>query len=33
VIGETNVYPGDERVGATVKRAYADAVAWVDANR
>ena len=33
VIGEANVYPGDERVGATVKRAYADAVAWVDANR
>jgi sulfate permease, SulP family len=33
VIGATNIYPGDDRVGATVKRAYADAVAWVDANR
>ena len=33
VIGEANVYPGDERVGATVERAYLDAIAWVDANR
>lgn len=33
VIGADNVYPGDERVGATVKRAYADALAWVEANR
>ena len=33
VIGEANIYPGDERVGATVTRAYVDAVAWVDAHR
>ena len=33
VIGDANVYPGDERVGATVKRAYADAQAWVEARR
>ena len=33
VIGDENVYPGDERVGATVKRAYADAEAWVEARR
>ena len=33
VIGDDNVYPGDERVGATVKRAYADAEAWVEARR
>ena len=24
---------GDERVGATVKRAHADALAWIEANR
>ena len=29
VIGPSNVYEGDERVGATVLRAYEDAVAWV----
>jgi len=33
VIGADNVYPGDERVGATVTRAYADALAWVEAHR
>ncbi len=33
VIGADSVYPGDERVGATVKRAYADALAWVEAHR
>jgi SulP family sulfate permease len=33
VIGDENLYPGDERVGATVKRAYVDAQAWVDARR
>jgi len=33
IIGADNVYPGDERVGATVKRAYADALAWVEAHR
>ncbi len=31
VIGTDSVYRGDERVGATVRRAHADAVAWVDA--
>jgi len=33
VIGDAAVYPGDERVGATVTRAYADARAWIAANR
>lgn len=33
VIGADNVYPGDERVGATVKRAHADAVAWIAAHQ
>jgi SulP family sulfate permease len=33
VIGEHNVYPGDERVGATIARAEADAAAWVDQRR
>ena len=29
VIGPANVYMGDERVGATLERAYDDALAWV----
>jgi SulP family sulfate permease len=29
LIGTANVYPGDERIGAAVRAAYADAVAWV----
>lgn len=33
VIGEDGIYPGDERVGATVARAEADAASWVDAQR
>ncbi|MBL8775198.1 MAG: SulP family inorganic anion transporter [Acidimicrobiales bacterium] len=33
VIGADAVYPGDERVGATIERASADAQAWVDAHR
>jgi len=33
VIGSENVYMSDERVGASVKRAHKDAVAWVEANR
>ena len=33
VIGPENVYTGDERVGATVKRAHADALAWIKTNR
>ncbi len=31
VIGTESVYPGDERVGATTRRAMSDAQAWVDA--
>jgi len=33
LIGADNIYPGDERVGATIKRAYGDAVTWVEAHR
>ena len=33
LIGADNIYTGDERIGATVKRAYADALVWVEANR
>jgi SulP family sulfate permease len=33
LIGSEDIYTGDERVGATVKRAHADAVAWVKTNR
>jgi sulfate permease, SulP family len=33
VIGAENVYSGDERVGAAVRRAHDDAVAWVAAER
>ena len=33
LIGAENLYSGDERVGATVKRAHADAMAWIEANR
>lgn len=33
VVGEENVYPSDERVGATIERANADAAAWVQARR
>lgn len=29
LIGPENVYAGDERVGAALRRAYADADAWV----
>jgi sulfate permease, SulP family len=32
-IGPDNIYPGDERVGATLKRAYADAAAWIEQNQ
>ena len=31
VIGAENIYRGDERVGAALRRAYDDAVAWVAA--
>jgi SulP family sulfate permease len=33
VIGTENVYAGDHRVGAAIRRAYDDALAWVGANR
>jgi SulP family sulfate permease len=33
LIGEENIYPGDERVGATLDRAHADADAWIAAQR
>jgi sulfate permease, SulP family len=33
LIGPGNIYPGDERVGATLKRAYADAQAWIAQNQ
>jgi sulfate permease, SulP family len=33
LIAAENIYAGDERVGATLKRAYADAVAWIAQNR
>jgi SulP family sulfate permease len=29
LIGEANIYPGDERVGATLRRAHDEAVTWV----
>lgn len=32
VVGEENIYPTDERLGATARRAYADAQQWVAAN-
>ena len=32
IIGTTNLYTGDERVGAALKRAYVDARSWVEAN-
>ena len=33
VIGDENVYPGDERVGAAIERASAEATAWVEERR
>ena len=33
LIGPENIYTGDERVGATLKRAYADATAWIEQNQ
>jgi SulP family sulfate permease len=32
LIGPENIYTGDERIGATVKRAYADGTAWIEQN-
>ncbi len=33
LIGAEDIYTGNERVGATLKRAYADATAWIEANQ
>ena len=33
LITSENIYTGDERVGATLKRAYADATAWIEHNQ
>ena len=33
LIAPENIYTGDERVGATLKRAYADATAWIEQNQ
>lgn len=33
LISPENIYTGDERVGGTLKRAYADATAWIEQNR
>lgn len=33
VIAPENIYAGDERVGATLKRAYADPVTWIEQNQ
>ena len=33
LIAPQDVYAGDERVGATLKRAYADATAWIEHNQ
>ena len=32
LISSAGIYAGDERVGATLKRAYADALTWVEQN-
>ena len=33
LISPQDIYTGDERVGATLKRAYADATAWIEHNQ
>ena len=33
LIAPQDIYAGDERVGATLKRAYADATAWIEQNQ
>ena len=33
VVATEDIYAGDERVGATLKRAYADAVTWIEHNQ
>jgi sulfate permease, SulP family len=32
-VGQENIYTGDERIGATLRRAYADATAWIEQNQ
>ncbi len=33
LVGPDNIYEGDERVGATLRRAYTDAQRWIDQHR
>jgi SulP family sulfate permease len=33
VVAAENIYTGDERVGATLKRAYREAVTWIEHNQ
>jgi SulP family sulfate permease len=33
VVGPENIYPGSERIGSTLKRAYTDATAWIQQNQ
>ena len=33
LIGSENIYTSDERIGATARRAYADAAAWIKQNQ
>ena len=33
LVAPENIYTGDERVGATLKRAYADGTAWIEQNQ
>jgi len=33
VVGPENIYRGNKRVGATFKRAHADATAWISDNQ
>lgn len=33
MVAAEDIYAGDERVGATLKRAYADAVTWIEHNQ
>ncbi len=32
VVGPENIYTGNERIGGTLKRAHADATAWIRQN-
>jgi hypothetical protein len=33
VVTPENIYTGNERIGATLKRAYTDATAWIQQNQ